>query len=111
MGKIFQHELQEEVDLTIGFFFYLNFISFNVAHSPLFFDMCRALVERAPIGYMSSSLEKLRTTLLVKANKEVDNLLTFIKSSWFSSGVNIISDRWTDVARHLLINFMVSSQK
>ena len=31
MDKIFQQEAQEEVDLTIAFFFYLNFISFNVA--------------------------------------------------------------------------------
>jgi len=40
MDKIFQQEAREEVDLTIAFFFYLNFISFNVARSPLFFEMC-----------------------------------------------------------------------
>jgi hypothetical protein len=31
MDKIFQQERRDELDLTIGFFFYLNFISFNVA--------------------------------------------------------------------------------
>ena len=45
MDKIFQQEAREEVDLTIAFFFYLNFISFNVARSPLFFEMCRSLNE------------------------------------------------------------------
>ena len=41
MDKIFQQEAREEVNLTIAFFFYLNFISFNVARSPLFIEMCR----------------------------------------------------------------------
>ena len=36
MDKIFQKEKREELDLTIAFFFYQNFISFNVARSPLF---------------------------------------------------------------------------
>lgn len=91
-------------------FFYLNFISFNVARSPMFIEMCRALVDRAPIGYVPPSSEKLRTALLVKARKEVDKVLQPIKSSWISSGVSIVSDGWTDTARHPLINFMVYSQ-
>lgn len=39
MDKIFQKEKREELDLTIAFFFYQNFISFNVACSPLFIEM------------------------------------------------------------------------
>jgi hypothetical protein len=78
MDKIFQQEKREEVDLTIDFFFYLNFISFNVARSPSFLDMCRALIDKAPIGYVPPNSEKLRTTLLVKA-KEVDKILQPIK--------------------------------
>jgi hypothetical protein len=50
--KIFQQEKQEKVDLTIGFFFSLNFISFNVAWSPLFIEMFQDLVERDPIKYV-----------------------------------------------------------
>jgi len=110
MDKIFRREQRDEVDLTLAFFFYLNFISFNVARSPMFIEMCRALVDRAPIGYVPPSSEKLRTTLLVKARKEVDKILQPIKSSWISSGVSIVSDGWTDTARHPLINFMVYSQ-
>eukprot|EP00253_Pinus_taeda_P029225 PITA_29225 len=52
LDKIFQHEKRDEVDLTMTFFFYLNFISFNVARSPWFIEMCRALVDMAPIGYV-----------------------------------------------------------
>jgi hypothetical protein len=110
MDKIFQQEKRDEVDLTIAFFFYLNFISFNVARSPMFIEMCRALVEQAPTGYVPPGSEKLRTTLLSKAKKEVEKILQPIKSTWVSSGVSIVSDGWTDAARHPLINFMVSSQ-
>ena len=53
--------------------------------------------------------EKLRTTLLTKAKKEMDKMLEPIKSAWPTSGVSIVSDEWIDPARHPLINFMVSS--
>ena len=85
------------------------FISFNVARSPLFIEICRALVEKAPRGYVPPSSEKLRTTLLVKAKKEVDKILLPVKKSWISSGVSIVSDGWTDTTCHPLIKFMVSS--
>jgi len=75
MDKIFHQEKRDEMDLTIGFFFYLNFISFNVAQSPLIIEMCQSLAQGAPIGYMPPSSEKLRTTLLVKAKKEMDKML------------------------------------
>ena len=109
MDKIFQKERQEELDLTISFFFYLNFISFNVAHSPLFLEMCGALTQGAPLGYVLLGSEKLRTTLLTKAKKEVDKNLELIKSTWPTSGVSIVFDGWTDPTCHSLINFMVSS--
>jgi hypothetical protein len=54
-----------------------------------------------------SNLEKLRTTLLVQ-EKEVDKILKPIKSSWLLSIVNIVFDGWTNIARHPLINFIVS---
>jgi hypothetical protein len=86
MDKMFQQEKRDEIDLTIGFFLYLNFVSFNVARSPLFIEMCRA-----PTGYIHPGSEKRRTTLLVKAKKEVNKLLNPIKSAWPSSGVSIVS--------------------
>eukprot|EP00253_Pinus_taeda_P010810 PITA_10810 len=109
MDKIFQKERREELDLTITFFFYQNFISFNVARSPLFIEMCRALTQGAPSGYVPPGSEKLRTTLLTKAKKEVKKMLEPIVASWPISRVSIVSDGWTDPARHPIINFMVSS--
>ena len=58
---------------------------------------------------MPPSSKKLRTTLLVKERKDVDKILELIKSAWSSFGVSVVSDGWTDAARHPLINFMVSS--
>jgi hypothetical protein len=108
MDKIFQQERRDELDLTIGFFFYLNFISFNVARSPLFIEMCRCLTQGAPAGYMPPCSERLRTTLLVKAKRQVEKMIEPIKATWPSSGVSIVSDGWTDASRHPLINYMVS---
>ena len=71
--------------------------------------MVRTILERAPSGYVPPGSEKLRTTLLVKA-KEVDKILEPIRTTWPSCGVSIVSDGWTDPARHPLINLMVSSQ-
>jgi hypothetical protein len=67
MDKILQQERYMSWILPLGFFFYLNFISFNVAWSPLFIEMCQGLTQGAPAGYMPPSSERLRTTLLVKA--------------------------------------------
>jgi hypothetical protein len=58
---------------------------------------------------MPPSLERLRTTLLVKAKRQVEKMLEPIKAAWPSFGVNIVLDGWTDATRHPLINFMVSS--
>ena len=109
MDKIFQKEKRDELDLTIVFFFYQNFISFNVACLPLFIEMCRALSQGAPSGYLPPGLEKLRNTLLTTTKKEVDKMLEPFKSAWSTSGVSIVSDGWIDPACHPLINFMVSS--
>ena len=109
MDKIFQKKRWEELDLTIAFFFYQNFISFNVARSPLFVEMCRALTQGAPVGYVPPRLEKMRTTLLTKEKKEVKKMLEPIVASWPTSGVSIVSDGWIDPSRHPILNFMVSS--
>jgi hypothetical protein len=78
--RSFNKSGERRLILPLGFF-YLNFFSFNIAQSPLFFEMCRALVEWAPIGYVLLSSKKLRTTLLVKEKNEVDKILVPIKSS------------------------------
>ena len=96
------------MDLTIAIFFYLNFISFKIARSPLFIEMCQSILEQPPTSYVPLDAEKVTATLLVKAKKEVDEILEPIKTTWPSSGVNIVFDGWTDATRHPHINLMVS---
>ncbi|KAH9288836.1 hypothetical protein KI387_032953, partial [Taxus chinensis] len=62
--------------------------------SPLFWEMCRVVLEQAPTRYVPPGSKKLRTTSLVKA-KQVDKILAPIKASWLSNGVSIVSDGWT----------------
>ena len=58
---------------------------------------------------MSLGSQKLRTTLLVKAKKEVDKILEPIRLEWPSVDVSIVSNGWMDATRHPLINFTASS--
>lgn len=58
---------------------------------------------------MPPGSEKLRTTLLTKAKKEVDKMLEPIKSAWPTSRVSIVFYGWKDLACHPLVNFIVSS--
>eukprot|EP00253_Pinus_taeda_P034875 PITA_34875 len=109
MDKIFQKEKRKELDLTIAFFFYQNFMSFNVARSPLFIGMCQALTHGSPSWYAPPGSEKLRTTLLTKAKEGVQKMLEPIVASWPTSGVSIVFYGWTNPTRHPIINFMVSS--
>ena len=82
---------------------------FNVSQSPLFIEMCQTLIEQVPTRYVPPSLEKIRTRILVKVNKEVDKIIDPIKSSWPSSNVSIVCDGWTDATHHPVINFIVDS--
>jgi hypothetical protein len=71
-----------------------------------FQDPCRFFANSDVFFYGS---KRLRNILLVKAKKEVHKILQPIKSPWPSSSVIIVSNGWTNAARHPLINFMVSS--
>lgn len=106
---MFQRELKEEIDLPVGMYHYGNCLSFNTARSPLFLELVKRLVKRAPSSYVPSSSETLRTIILDKAKRRVEEELETIKATWPQSGVSIVSYGWTNPTRHPLINFIVSS--
>eukprot|EP00253_Pinus_taeda_P016332 PITA_16332 len=99
------------LDASIGRFFFANGISFNVCRSPYWKEMVRDLVNNAPKGYKPPSYEKMRTSVLSEERAWVEARLQDIKDSWKESGVSIVSDGWTDVNHHPLINILVSSPK
>ena len=71
--------------------------------------MCRALTQGAPSSSVPPGSDNLTTTSLTKAKTEAKKMLEPIKASWPTSRVSIVSNGWTDLTRHPLINFMVSS--
>lgn len=82
-----------EVDGSVARFFYGCGIPINVAKSPFWVDMVRAINE-APKGYEPPSSEKIKTTLLDKEKTKVDQALVFIKQQWPTYGVSVVSNGW-----------------
>lgn len=61
----------DNVDMAVAKCFYGNAISFNVADSPYFRDMCAAIARHGS-SYKPPASTQLRTSLLDKVKKEVD---------------------------------------
>jgi hypothetical protein len=99
---------KQEVDDVIAEFFYACAIPFNVARSPYFKN---AFKKANNFGkeYVPPGSEALRTTLLSKTKDRVTNKLDDIRQSWKIIGCTILSDGWSDLCHHPLINVLVYS--
>lgn len=98
-----------EVDGSVARFFYGCGIPINVAKSPFWVDMVRAINE-APKGYEPPSSEKIKTTLLDKEKTKVDQALVFIKQQWPTYGVSVVSDGWMNAKNESFIKIMAVSE-
>jgi hypothetical protein len=94
---------REAVDMKVIRGLCANGIAFNVLRNPQFHEMISA-VNRAPKGYKLPSYEKARTTLLDQCRRGVENDLAPFKDSWYTQGVSIVSDGWSNVKQEPLIN-------
>ncbi|KAL7246027.1 hypothetical protein ACSBR2_001205 [Camellia fascicularis] len=108
VDKMFQTVSQEEVDQKIARCIYGNGIAFNVVRSPLWADMVSSILN-APKGYKSPNYEKVRTALLDKEHKKVQQSLTPLMQDWSTHGVSIISGGWSNLKNQPLINIMAIS--
>ncbi|CAL5355714.1 unnamed protein product [Camellia sinensis] len=108
VDKMFQIASREEVDQKIARCIYGNGIAFNVVRSPLWADMVSSILN-APKGYKSPNYEKVRTALLDKEHKKVQQSLTPLMQDWSTHGVSIISDGWSNLKNQPLINIMAIS--
>eukprot|EP01018_Ginkgo_biloba_P008662 Gb_07585 [translate_table: standard] len=104
---IFEIENKFEVDLAIARFF-ANGISFNVARSPYYEEMVKA-INGAPRGYKPPSFEKLHTNLVDKERARVEEEVAPLKHAWTIDGCSIMMDGWTNVRNRPLLNIIVSS--
>eukprot|EP01018_Ginkgo_biloba_P019938 Gb_40356 [translate_table: standard] len=106
--RLFEIENRGEVDLAIERFFYANGISFNVARSPYYGEMVKA-IQGAPSGYKPPGFEKLRTTLVDKEKGRVEEEVAPLKHAWSIDGCSIVMDGWIDIRNRPLLNIIVSS--
>ncbi|KAJ9543423.1 hypothetical protein OSB04_023130 [Centaurea solstitialis] len=98
------------VDLKIARAFYANGIPFNVLRNPQFREMVNA-IRKAPEGYKAPSSEKARTVLLDECVRDVEKDLTPFKDTWYSQGISIVSDGWSNIKHKPLINVLAVNSR
>ncbi|KAI3790548.1 hypothetical protein L2E82_03661 [Cichorium intybus] len=82
-----------------------NGLPFNVLRNPQFIEMINA-IKKSPDGYKPPSSEKARTVLLDECVRDIDKDLIQVKDTWYTQGVSLISDGWTNVKHKPLINVL-----
>ncbi|KAF2300455.1 hypothetical protein GH714_013512 [Hevea brasiliensis] len=87
-----------------------NGIPFNVLRNPQFCEMITA-INNAPKGYKAPSYEKARTVLLDECKRDVEKDLAMIKDTWYTQGVSIVSDGWSNVKHRPLINVIAANSR
>ena len=83
-------------------------IPFNVVQFPYWKDMVRE-INTTPQRFKGPNYEKILSVLLKKEKELVEDVLAPIRSSWHSSGVNIVLDGWIDTRHRPLINIIATS--
>ncbi|KAM0851063.1 hypothetical protein ACQ4PT_052675 [Festuca glaucescens] len=101
---------RDSVDLKIMQFIAANGIPFNVMSSPQYYEMVSA-IKQAPKDYKPPSYEKARTTLLDACKTNVEKQLAPVRETWYTQGVSIVSDGWTNVKNEALINVIASNSR
>lgn len=99
---------RDAVDLETMKFIDACGISFNVLHSPYFANI--SAVNRAPKRYKAFSSEKGRTTLLDACQRSVEHDLGAVKDTWYTNGISIVSNGWTNIINKPLISVIASKK-
>ncbi|XP_031252803.1 uncharacterized protein LOC116110721 [Pistacia vera] len=87
--------------------FVVNNIAFNVVQTGAFGEFVKAMAEYGA-AYKLPSYSTLRTKLIPKSRKGVDEYVAMVKRSWDTSGsgCNIMFDIWTDIRHRSFINLV-----
>jgi len=97
---------KQEIDNVVVEFFYACAIPFNMARSPYFKNILKNYIDFGK-GYVPPIYEALRTTFLSKTNDRVTNKLDEIRQSSKHTSCTILSDGWSNLCHHPLINVLV----
>lgn len=101
---------RDQVDLMVLRGLCANGIPLNVLRNPQFHEMITA-VNKGPVGYKPPSYERARTSLLDECKRNVENDMANVKATWFTHGVSIVSDGWTNVKHEPLINIIAANSR
>ncbi|XP_049933543.1 uncharacterized protein LOC116252633 [Nymphaea colorata] len=107
--QTFALQKRQELDRKVGTFFFSSCIPFNAARNPYWKDLVTSLANSNMSGYVAPDSEKLQTIILQQEKSRIEKMLQYQKLSWEQHGVSIVSDGWTDIQRHPLINFIATS--
>ncbi|KAM0907913.1 hypothetical protein ACQ4PT_015792 [Festuca glaucescens] len=110
LEKAFAGMERDAVDVQIMMFLCANGIPFNVLRSPQYYEMVAA-IQKAPKGYKPPGYEKARTTLLDACKRKVESDLAPVRDTWYTHGVSVVSDGWTNMKNKPLINVMASNSR
>jgi len=107
----FNIKARDTLDYEIARMFYSSRLPFHLAKNPHYRSAFSYAANTSNLcGYIPPTYNKLRGPLRSKERSHVENLLQPIRDSWNDKGVTIVSDRWNDPQRRLLINFMVVNE-
>jgi len=68
-------------------------------------------IKKASDGYKPPSFEKARTVLLDECIREVEKDLAPVKDTWYTQGVSIVSDGWSNFKNKPLINVLAVNSR
>ena len=69
------------------------------------------VINMTPKGYKAPSFEKSRTTLLDEVKTSVEKELIHAKDTWYTDGVPIVFDGWSNVKKNPLINVLAVNSR
>ena len=95
----------QEVDAKVARFFYSNGLSFHVASTKSFQEMCAAL-RNAPLSWVPTTPWNLAHKLLKAEVTTIKSRLEIVLATCAEYGFTIASDGWTDTRHRPLMNVM-----
>ncbi|OMO73206.1 hypothetical protein COLO4_27211 [Corchorus olitorius] len=101
-----RHQVDKEIVTALC----ANGIPFNVLINPQFCRMI-SVINNAPKGYKPPSFEKARTSLLDDVKTSVEKELMPVKDTWYTGGLSIVSDGWSNVKKESLINILAGNSR
>ncbi|XP_059072621.1 uncharacterized protein LOC131873636 [Cryptomeria japonica] len=107
IADMFNVQLRDEIDESIGNFFFANGIPFHVSRSPYYRKMIDMVAKGGP-SYVPPRETKMRTSILDKSYSKINILMEKMKACWVALGCSIVMDGWTNISHRPLINIMVT---